>query len=268
MWRASICLRRLGRLPLCPSPMSSGTTPQRPCPTYLKPQPPSMASLGTVPTANVTAHTRTVARATTCQRVGVKSTVLLCVKCLIQVSLEKGLLIPMVLPGEISWEKHLPLCLYHRSAGNTNFHNSFPCQPESQTVAYSHRPSWSEECSQEAPSTWDTAGCVGSKPYFPATRSLSPMSSLFGSIWTPQSEPYQSHFQPERSVPMSPVSPVCPITPPHAPFNREPGGMCRLKQYSSFNPFGPHMNLDIWNSSSNRSSNSQLSSDSGYCGDV
>uniref|UniRef100_A0AAZ3S0P4 Transmembrane protein 131-like n=1 Tax=Oncorhynchus tshawytscha TaxID=74940 RepID=A0AAZ3S0P4_ONCTS len=157
---------------------------------------------------------------------------------------------------------------YYMSAGNTNFHNSFPCQPESQAVAYSHRPSWSEECSQEAPSTWDTAGCVGSKPYFPGTRSLSPMSSLFGSIWTPQSEPYQSHFQPERSVPMSPVSPVCPITPPHAPFNREPGGMCRPKQYSSFNPFGPHMNLDIWNSSSNRSSNSQLSNDSGYCGDV
>ncbi|XP_071244420.1 transmembrane protein 131-like isoform X2 [Salvelinus alpinus] len=156
----------------------------------------------------------------------------------------------------------------YMSAGNTNFHNSFPCQPESQTVAYSHRPSWSEECSQEAPSTWDTAGCVGSKPYFPGTRSLSPMSSLFGSIWTPQREPYQSHFQPERSVPMSPVSPVSPITPPHAPFNREPGGMCRPKQYSSFNPFGPHMNLDIWNSSSNRSSNSQLSNDSGYCGDV
>ncbi|XP_070302408.1 transmembrane protein 131-like isoform X6 [Salvelinus sp. IW2-2015] len=156
----------------------------------------------------------------------------------------------------------------YMSAGNTNFHNNFPCQPESQTVAYSHQPSWSEECSQEAPSTWDTAGCVGSKPYFPGTRSLSPMSSLFGSIWTPQSEPYQSHFQPERSAPMSPVSPVCPITPPHAPFNREPGGMCRPKQYSSFNPFGPHMNLDIWNSSSNRSSNSQLSNDSGYCGDI
>lgn len=103
------------------------------------------------------------------------------------------------------------------------------------------------------------------QPFFSGTRSLSPMSSLFGSIWTPQSEHYQSHFQSERSAPMSPVS---PITPPHSPFIREPVGPCRPIQYSSFNPFGPHMNLDIWNSSSNRSSNSQLSNDSGYCGDV
>lgn len=100
------------------------------------------------------------------------------------------------------------------------------------------------------------------QPYFSGTRSLSPMSSLFGSIWTPQIEPYPSHFQPERSAPVS------PITPPHSPFTREPVGACGPLQYSSFNPFGPHMNLDIWNSSSNRSSNSQLSNDSGYCGDV
>uniref|UniRef100_A0A7N8WKK0 Transmembrane 131 like n=1 Tax=Mastacembelus armatus TaxID=205130 RepID=A0A7N8WKK0_9TELE len=113
------------------------------------------------------------------------------------------------------------------------------------------------------------SSCVPSfhppQPYFSGTRSLSPMSSLFGSIWTPQSEPYRSHYQPERSAPMSPVSPV---TPPHSPFIREPEGPCGPTQYSSFNPFGPHMNLDIWNSSSNRSSNSQLSNDSGYCGDV
>lgn len=104
-----------------------------------------------------------------------------------------------------------------------------------------------------------------SQPYFSGTRSLSPMSSLFGSIWTPQSEPYQSHFQPERSAPITPVS---PISPPLSPYSREPEGGCRPIQYSSFNPFGPHMNLDIWNSSSNRSSNSQLSNDSGYCGDA
>ncbi|CAL8330823.1 unnamed protein product [Lota lota] len=141
--------------------------------------------------------------------------------------------------------------------------NGFPCQ-DSQG-GYSQQPSWSEDCPQETPSVWDTAACVGSKPYFHGTRSLSPMSSLFGSIWTPQSEPYQSHFQADRSAPMSPVSPVAPV---HTPFSREPGGSCRPLQYSSFNPFGPHMNLDIWNSSSNRSSNSQLSNDSGYCGDV
>lgn len=102
------------------------------------------------------------------------------------------------------------------------------------------------------------------QPYFSGTRSLSPMSSLFGSIWTPQSEPYQSHFHPERSVPVSPHTPISPV----APFSRVPGGACPGKQYSSFNPFGPHINLDIWNSSSNRSSNSQLSNDSGYCGDM
>ncbi|XP_062291296.1 transmembrane protein 131-like [Scomber scombrus] len=147
--------------------------------------------------------------------------------------------------------------------GNGTFPSGFPSQ-ESQNV-HSNQTSWSEEQPQESPSSWDTAACVGSKPYFSGTRSLSPMSSLFGSIWTPQSEPYQSHFQPERSAPISPVS---PITPPHSPFSREPEGTCAPITYSSFNPFGPHMNLDIWNSSSNRSSNSQLSNDSGYCGDV
>lgn len=104
------------------------------------------------------------------------------------------------------------------------------------------------------------------QPYFSGTRSLSPMSSLFGSIWTPQ-----SHFPPERSAPVSPMSPITPITPmtpPHSTFSRESEGTYRPIQYSNFNPFGPHMNLDIWNSSSNRSSNSQLSNDSGYCGDV
>nr|XP_043883962.1 transmembrane protein 131-like isoform X2 [Solea senegalensis] len=150
--------------------------------------------------------------------------------------------------------------------GNGTFPNGFPGQ-ESQNT-HSNQSSWTEEQPQESPSAWDTGACVGSKPYFSGTRSLSPMSSLFGSIWTPQSEPYQSHFQPERSAPMSPVSPMSPISPPHSPFSREPEGTCRPIQYSNFNPFGPHMNLDIWNSSSNRSSNSQLSNDSGYCGDV
>ncbi|XP_055014133.1 transmembrane protein 131-like isoform X3 [Boleophthalmus pectinirostris] len=126
--------------------------------------------------------------------------------------------------------------------------------------------SWTEEQPQGSPPAWDTAAaCVGTKPFFSGTRSLSPMSSLFGSIWTPQSEPYQNHFHPERSAPISPVSPV---TPPRSPFTREPQGPCGPTHYPGFNPFGPHMNLDIWNSSSNRSSNSQLSNDSGYCGDV
>ncbi|RXN12308.1 transmembrane protein 131-like [Labeo rohita] len=146
--------------------------------------------------------------------------------------------------------------------GNGNYQNAFSCH-ESQTMTHSHQPVWGENGTHDINSTWDT-GSVGSKPYFSGTRSLSPMSSLFGSIWTPQSEPYQSHFHPERSAPVSPHSPISPV----APFSREPGGACPGKQYSSFNPFGPHMNLDIWNSSSNRSSNSQLSNDSGYCGDM
>ncbi|XP_062373594.1 transmembrane protein 131-like [Sardina pilchardus] len=145
----------------------------------------------------------------------------------------------------------------YMAAGNAHFKNAYACR-ESQSVPFSHQPAWGEDGGQEAPSSWDLAGCVGSKPYFPGTRSLSPMSSLFGSIWTPQSEPYQSHFHQERSAPVS----------PHTSFSREPGSGCPPKQYSSFNPFGPHMNLDIWNSSSSRSSNSQLSNDSGYCGDI
>ncbi|KAM9314140.1 LOW QUALITY PROTEIN: transmembrane protein 131-like [Pholidichthys leucotaenia] len=159
--------------------------------------------------------------------------------------------------------RHYTYCEEGNYIGNGTFPSGLPTQ-ESQTV-HSSQTTWSEEQPQESPSTWDTAACVGSKPYFSGTRSLSPMSSLFGSIWTPQSEPYPSHFPPERSAPMSPVS---PITPPHSPFSRDPMGSCGPNQYSSFNPFGPHMNLDIWNSSSNRSSNSQLSNDSGYCGDV
>uniref|UniRef100_A0A8C2J2I1 Transmembrane 131 like n=1 Tax=Cyprinus carpio TaxID=7962 RepID=A0A8C2J2I1_CYPCA len=147
--------------------------------------------------------------------------------------------------------------------GNGNYQNAFSCH-QSQTMTHSHQPVWGENGTHDMNSTWDTGSCVGSKPYFSGTRSLSPMSSLFGSIWTPQSEPYQSHFHPERSAPVLPHSPISPV----APFSREPGGACPGKQYSSFNPFGPHMNLDIWNSSSNRSSNSQLSNDSGYCGDM
>ncbi|XP_052401201.1 transmembrane protein 131-like isoform X1 [Carassius gibelio] len=147
--------------------------------------------------------------------------------------------------------------------GNGNYQNAFSCH-QSQTVTHSRQPVWGENGSHDVNSTWDTGSCVGSKPFFSGTRSLSPMSSLFGSIWTPQSDPYQSHFHPERSAPVLPHSPISPV----APFSREPGGACPAKQYSSFNPFGPHMNLDIWNSSSNRSSNSQLSNDSGYCGDM
>ncbi|KAJ8281133.1 hypothetical protein GJAV_G00063930 [Gymnothorax javanicus] len=141
--------------------------------------------------------------------------------------------------------------------GGTTNYNTLSCQ-ENQNMTYSHQSSWGEDCTPDVPTAWDGTGCVGNKGFFSGTRSLSPMSGLFGSIWTPQIEPYQSHFQQERSLPPSPQSPYSP----------EPLGVCRPGTFSGFNPFGPHMNLDIWNSSSNRSSNSQLSNDSGYCGDV
>ncbi|XP_061102427.1 transmembrane protein 131-like isoform X2 [Conger conger] len=167
----------------------------------------------------------------------------------------------------------------YAAGGSTQFQNSLLCQ-ETPNVTYSPQHSWGEDSAPEVPSVWDGTGCVGTKVtwgppgqvpqrsptlapearkgFFSGTRSLSPMSGLFGSIWTPQSEPYQNHFQRERSLPPSPQSPYSPERP----------GVCRPGSFSSFNPFGPHMNLDIWNSSSNRSSNSQLSNDSGYCGDV
>ncbi|XP_030643763.1 transmembrane protein 131-like [Chanos chanos] len=145
--------------------------------------------------------------------------------------------------------------------GNANLQSSFSC-PEGQSAAPPGVGGWREECVQETTSVWDNSSCVGSKPYFSGTRSLSPMSSLFGSIWTPQSEPCHSHFLQDR-----PLSAAPPPTPP-SPFTCDPAPSCPPKQYSSFNPFGPHMNLDIWNSASNRSSNSQLSNDSGYCADI
>ncbi|XP_039606211.1 transmembrane protein 131-like [Polypterus senegalus] len=140
--------------------------------------------------------------------------------------------------------------------GNMNFQNAFQ---EVQNVQYTPQAFWNEESPPDLATSWDSNDCIGSKAYFSGTRSLSPMSSLFGSIWTPQSDPYQSHFQHNmRSVPHS----------SHPTFSREQSIHCRQKQYSGFDPFGCHMNLDIWNSSSNQGSNSQLSNDSGYCGEA
>ncbi|KAK7878150.1 hypothetical protein WMY93_031196 [Mugilogobius chulae] len=100
--------------------------------------------------------------------------------------------------------------------GNGTFTSGFPAQDCHN--AHSPQSSWTEEQPQGSPPSWDSAAaCVGTKPVFSGTRSLSPMSSLFGSIWTPQSEPYQSHFhQPDRSaaaVPMSPVTPPTHLSP-------------------------------------------------------
>ncbi|MBN3295472.1 T131L protein, partial [Amia calva] len=111
-------------------------------------------------------------------------------------------------------------------------------------------PSCPVVCMEDTSSVTNVLSSVP-QPFFSGTRSLSPMSGLFGSIWTPQSEPPQSPFHAVRPPPPQP-SP----------------GAGRPKQYSSFNPFGPHMHLDIWNSCSSRSSTSQLSNDSGFGGDL
>ncbi|XP_041119690.1 transmembrane protein 131-like isoform X2 [Polyodon spathula] len=139
--------------------------------------------------------------------------------------------------------------------GNANFQNAFPGQ---ETQSYATQPCWNKEETQGITSAWESTGCVGSKPYFSGTRSLSPMSSLFGSIWTPKSDPYQRQFQHDRLLSHSPQSSV----------SKEQAVICRQEQFSSFDPFRCHMNLDIWNTSSSRSTNSQLSNDSGYSGDV
>uniref|UniRef100_A0A096LSJ9 Uncharacterized protein n=1 Tax=Poecilia formosa TaxID=48698 RepID=A0A096LSJ9_POEFO len=73
--------------------------------------------------------------------------------------------------------------VFSNHLSNGPFQSGFPNQG-GQNVNGSQS-SWSNEQPQESPSTWNSAACVGSKPYFSGTRSLSPMSGLFGSIWTP-----------------------------------------------------------------------------------
>lgn len=46
--------------------------------------------------------------------------------------------------------------------GNAHFKSTFPCR-ENQSVSFSHQPAWGEDSTQETPSSWDLAGCVGSK---------------------------------------------------------------------------------------------------------
>lgn len=89
--------------------------------------------------------------------------------------------------------------------------------------------------------------------YLTSTRSLSPMSGLFGSIWAPQSDVYES---------------CCPISPTteHS-THMENQVMCK-EYYPGFNPFRAYMNLDIWTSTANRNASFPLSRDSSYCGNA
>lgn len=92
------------------------------------------------------------------------------------------------------------------------------------------------------------------QPYLTSTRSLSPMSGLFGSIWAPQSDVYEN---------------CCPINPTreHSTHMENQAVMCK-EYYPGFNPFRAYMNLDIWTTTANRNANFPLSRDSSYCGNV
>ncbi|XP_072435696.1 transmembrane protein 131-like isoform X4 [Chiloscyllium punctatum] len=138
------------------------------------------------------------------------------------------------------------------SEANVNLHNPFiDTEGENSSLADSAS-SWTN---LEAPCSWNHSNYVRTPSYLSGTRSLSPMSGLFGSIWTPQCDPYHSYFTSGSAVSYTSV-------------NENLETACSQEQTASFDPFGTYMNLHIWNSSCSRVCSSQLSSDSGYYGDI
>ncbi|XP_037062582.1 transmembrane protein 131-like isoform X2 [Peromyscus leucopus] len=140
---------------------------------------------------------------------------------------------------------------------NVNYTNGFPCPSKVQTdlVGHSAQSTWNTPAS--TPTAWEHAGFVSSPSYLTSTRSLSPMSGLFGSIWAPQSDVY------ENCCPVSPTTEHSTTTTTHM----ENQVMCK-EYYPGFNPFRAYMNLDIWTSTANRNANFPLARDSSYCGNV
>ncbi|XP_039396254.1 transmembrane protein 131-like isoform X5 [Mauremys reevesii] len=139
---------------------------------------------------------------------------------------------------------------------NMNYPNGFPCTAEVQNTAYidhNCQPTWSAPPNMTP--TWEPASYVNSSPYLSSARSLSPMSGLFGSIWAPQSDVYES---------------CCPVsaTAQHSAHVENQAVMCKQEYYPRFNPFRAYMNLDIWTTTANRNANFPLSRDSGYCGNM
>nr|XP_056711693.1 transmembrane protein 131-like [Euleptes europaea] len=139
---------------------------------------------------------------------------------------------------------------------NMNYHNGFPCTAEIQNTTFidhNCQSTWSTP--PNLPPPWEPANYVNSTPYLSSTRSLSPMSGLFGSIWAPQSDFYES---------------CCPVsaTTQHSTQVENQAVMCKQEYYPRFNPFRAYMNLDIWTSAANRNANFPLSRDSGYCGNM
>ncbi|KAM5193392.1 transmembrane protein 131-like isoform 2-T2 [Mantella aurantiaca] len=151
------------------------------------------------------------------------------------------------------------------SEENINYHNGFSC-PEVQNPAFiDHCQSTWNMNPQEAPpppppapsmpNSWEPASFVSTSPYLSSTRSLSPMSGLFGSIWAPQNDVFDG---------------FCPVSgsPPHSDHIGSHSMICKQEYSSSrFNPFHAYMNLDIW-TSANRNATYPVSRDSGYCGNM
>ncbi|NXE75279.1 T131L protein, partial [Cochlearius cochlearius] len=139
---------------------------------------------------------------------------------------------------------------------NMNYPSGFPGTAAVQNTAFIDQncPStWNAP--PNMPPAWEPASYVNSTPYLSSTRSLSPMSGLFGSIWAPQSDVYES---------------CCPIsaTTQHSTHVENQAVMCKQEYYPRFNPFRAYMNLDIWTTAANRNANFPISRDSGYCGNV
>ncbi|KAF3818573.1 hypothetical protein GH733_011990 [Mirounga leonina] len=147
---------------------------------------------------------------------------------------------------------------------NMNYPNGFPCPAEIQTDFMDHNSPSTWSPPPNMPTAWGHAGLLNSpvsvmtpgqlRPYLTSTRSLSPMSGLFGSIWAPQSDVYES---------------CCPISPTteHSTHMENQAVMCK-EYYPGFNPFRAYMNLDIWTTTANRNASFPLSRDSSYCGNV
>ncbi|KFP38816.1 Transmembrane protein 131-like, partial [Chlamydotis macqueenii] len=139
---------------------------------------------------------------------------------------------------------------------NMNYPSGFPGTAAVQNTAFIDQncPSaWNAP--PNMPPAWEPASYVNSTPYLSSTRSLSPMSGLFGSIWAPQSDVCES---------------CCPVsaTTQHSTHVENQAVMCKQEYYPRFNPFRAYMNLDIWTTAANRNANFPLSRDSGYCGNV
>uniref|UniRef100_A0A8D1G5P7 Transmembrane protein 131-like n=1 Tax=Sus scrofa TaxID=9823 RepID=A0A8D1G5P7_PIG len=131
---------------------------------------------------------------------------------------------------------------------------NYPTPAEVQTDFIDHSSQLAWNSPPNVPTAWGHAGLISSPPYLTSTRSLSPMSGLFGSIWAPQSDVYEN---------------CCPINPAaEHPAHMENQAVVCKEYYPGFNPFRAYMNLDIWTSTANRNASFPLSRDSSYCGNV